>query len=117
MGSYSILNCVLYQGLQDQMRNGRGECRRFYSKVHTESVFKAHLLYFEITPQEFYFLLECDHLFVRVLERQPQEVAEPSNHAICPWWVFQHERRDRVKRVEKKMRMKLHLERLELSLS
>src|SRR5260370_17014718 len=97
------------------MRHVRGKCRRVYPEVYTESVFKAHLLYFEIAAQEFYFLLERDHLFVRMFEGQPQEVAEPRNHAVCSRWVFQDERRDRVKCVEKKMRMNLHLDRLNLT--
>src|SRR5260370_18842577 len=98
------------------MRHARGKWRRVYAEVHTESVCKSHLLYFEIAAQEFYFLLERDHLFVRMFEGQPQEVAEPSNHAVCSRWVFQHERRDRVKCVEKKRRMNLHLKRLKFSL-
>src|SRR2546421_7682115 len=51
-----------------------------------------------------------------MIERQTQKVAETRNHAIGFRRILQDEGRDRVESVEKEMRVKLHLQGLELGL-
>src|ERR1041384_7653055 len=47
---------------------------------------------------------------------KPQKITEPREHLICGFGVFIKQRRNRVERVEQKMRMKLHLQSLKLGL-
>src|SRR5438034_10675387 len=107
---------VFYDRLQDQIRHSRVERLRINVHVHGEPVMKTHVLDLEITPEEFELLLKRHLLRPRVFKRKPQEVAEPSQHLIGRVHVFVKQRRNRVERVEQKVRVKLHLQRLKLGL-
>src|SRR5205085_862967 len=74
---------------------------------------KADLFYHAITANKFRFFLKRDQLPVRMVERETEKVTEPRDHAVSLWRIFQDERRDRMEGVEKKMRMKLHLQSTE----
>ena len=49
-----------------------------------------------------------------LVERQPQQIAEPREHGVGGVDVAVHQRRDRVQRVEQEVRVQLPLQRLQL---
>ena len=56
------------------------------------------------------------YLLVHIVERGPQQVAEPGDHAVGQLHILMDQRRNGVERVEQEMRMQLHLQDLQLCL-
>src|SRR5262249_1879773 len=76
----------------------------------------AHSLNFQIPFKELQLLRQPHLLNTDILERQPEQVAQPCYHTVGGLRVLVNQRGDGVQGVEEKMRMELHRQRLELSL-
>ena len=98
------------------MRHFRGQSGGLDLELRLEPISKTNLLNFEVATHEFHFFLERDQLLLRMIESQAQKIAEAGDHAAGFRRIFEDERRDRVERVEKEMRVQLHLEGAELRL-
>src|SRR5262249_43164825 len=109
-------NGVFDERLQNQVRHLSGHDGGIDVEVHGQSRPQARLFDFEIGLNEVEFLLERDVLAIRAVERGAQQIAEPGNHPVGHFDVLVKERRNGVERVEKKMRMQLHLQNLKLGL-
>ena len=75
---------------------------------------EADLFYLDVFLQEFDLFGETNFGPRRRLERQPQQIAQLREHAFGSGHIAVHQRRDRVQRVEEKVRVQLMLQRLEL---
>jgi hypothetical protein len=81
-----------------------------------EAVLKACLFDRAVALQKLQLLAQRDIRAARVPQREAEEVRQPQNHALGGVGIRLQERGDRVERVEKKVRLKLHLQRTELRL-
>src|SRR5204862_6260904 len=81
---------------------------------HHQPILESDLLDLEVTANELELFVERDFLIEIAVERQAEKLAESREHCIGGFDVAVHQRRDRVQRVEKEMRLELHLERLQL---
>ena len=86
--------------------------------VHADSqtILEARLFDLEILLQELELFLQRDLGLAAAVERDAQQIAQPADHPIGGLRIAVHQRRDRVQRVEQKVRMELRLERLQLRL-
>ena len=107
---------VLDDRLEDQVWDAHVQNFRIDANVSGEAILKTNALDFEIAVQKFKFLSQGHFHRPRIFERQPEEVAQPRDHLARAFRVFTEQRRDRVKRVEEKVRMHLHLQRFQLRL-
>src|SRR2546421_3860581 len=115
-GRDRVLNGVLDDRLKDQMRDRGGKRGRVDVEFNSEPVAKTHLFYFEVATHELRLFSKRYELLLRMVQSEPQKIAESRDHAVGFRRVFRNERRDRVQGIEKKMRMELHLERAKLGL-
>ncbi len=113
---HAVLDRVLDERLQDEVGHERVERLGLHVEAHDQAIGEARLLDLEVLRQEVELRLERDFLLADVLERQPQQVAQPHERAIGGLDVAVHQRRDGVQRVEEEVRVELLLERLELGL-
>src|SRR6185503_19877352 len=111
-----VSHCVLDNRLEDQVRNTNVQNFRIDANVSSKTILKTNALNLEIAVEELNLLLQGYFHRAGILERQPEEVAQPRNHLARGFRLFAQQRRDRMQRVEKKMRMHLHLQRLQLRL-
>src|SRR6185436_7938604 len=68
----------------------------------------------EILAEEVELVLQRDVLRADAIERQAQQIAESLEHRISGFGIAMHQRRDRVQRVEQKVRMQLTLQCLQV---
>src|SRR5215472_1889005 len=111
-----MANRIFHEGLKNQVWSARIESFRRDAHSDLESVCKAHSLNFQIPFEELKLLRQPHLLNTDILERQPEQVAQPGYHAVSCLRVLVNQGRDGVQGVEKKMRMELHSQRLQLSL-
>src|SRR5262249_28489115 len=107
---------ILDDRLQNQVRYSSIKGLRVDMHINGQTVLEAHPLDFQIAPQKLQFLLKCDALRPGILQRQPKKITEPCQHLIRRVHIFIKQRGNRVQSVKQKVRMKLHFERLQLSL-
>ena len=77
---------------------------------------QARLFDLQVRLDEIQLTLQRHFLLTGVVQRRPQQIAQASDHAIGEVHVSMNKRRDGVERVEKKVRVQLHLEDLQLRL-
>ena len=77
---------------------------------------KAHLLDFEIAPEEFEFLAQRDLLHVAAIQRAAEQFAEADDHAVGRVGILVDERGDGVERIEQEVRIDLHAQGLQAGL-
>src|ERR1044072_7379832 len=108
---------IFSERLKDQVGNQRLRCRRIDIELDLEPIRKSHLLNTEIQLNESEFFSQFNFLPGRVLERMTQEIAKSDEHVDSGLiLVVTDETHDAVQRVEQKMWMQLHPERLQLRL-
>ena len=109
----AVAHGVFEERLQNQIRHQGIERLRRNVHLNLQSIAEARLLDLGVAFEEIDFFTQGDLLRVRALERMAQQVAKSHEHFICGFHVLVHERGDGVERVEKEMRVKLHLQRLQ----
>jgi hypothetical protein len=67
----------------------------------------------EVSPKQVELLAERDLLFRRALDGVSEELAQSRDHAPHAARVAFHQRRDRVQRIEEKVRVELHAQGVE----
>src|SRR2546423_1832996 len=111
-----MLDRVFDQRLQDQVGHASVERLRIDLHLDGQAISKACLLDQQITFEHLQLLLERYFLHADVLQREPQQVAQARDQAVGLLDIPVHERRDGMQSVEQEMRVKLHLEHLQLRL-
>src|SRR6266513_1683397 len=94
-------------------RNERSPRRFRQMYVDLEVALKSDAHDFEIAFEKRYLLLDWNLIVAAAAEAVTQELAQPGDHAAHTFRVALYERRNRVQCVEKKMRIKLGVERAE----
>ena len=110
-----MLDRVLDERLQDEVRHERVERLGLDVEADNQAVGEARLLDLDVLREEVQFRLQWDFLLADVLERQPQQIAQTHERPVGGLDVAVHQRRNGVQRVEQEVRVELLLERLELS--
>ena len=85
-------------------------CEESVMVIEGEAIAEACLFDFEVAFEEGDFVAQRDDVFVGVVERVTEEVAEFGDHAIGFFDVDVHERADRVERVKEKVWIELGLQ-------
>src|SRR4030095_244521 len=109
----AVLDGVFDKRLQDHVRHTRVERLGSYVHGDSQAIVKTYLLYLEIFSQELELLLQGDLLNFEILERHAEQIAEIGQHPIRRLAVFVDQLLDRMQRMEKEVRMKLHLQDLQ----
>src|SRR5947207_11423376 len=107
---------VLDERLQQQRRDHRG-CRAWIdAERDAQPIAEARFLNGDVMIEQLELLLECDERTALAVERLPEQLGKPRDHAIGLLGVLEDERRNRVKRVEEKVRLQLAHECIEARL-
>jgi hypothetical protein len=109
----AVLQGVFHQRLQDEIRHQRVLEAPGDPDVDLEPSLETDLHDLEIAPQEDDFLRQGHLGRVRPFERGTQELGQARDHAPHAFRVALHQRRDRVQRVEEKVRVHLRAQRRE----
>src|SRR5260221_1383727 len=112
----SVPDGILHNGLQDQVGYMRRQSGRRDFEIHRKPVLETGQLDVQVAAQELQLLLQSDLLVIGIVERKPQEISQPRHHPVGRFHVRMQQRRNRVQRVEQKVRMQLHFEGAELGL-
>src|ERR1700747_1585374 len=108
-----MANRVLYQRLNKERRHQResniGRNLRLKSKLIAET----NLLDRKIVFEERHLFNQRDLLLVLRFQRKPEQVAQVLDHAPRQLWITLHMRRNRVERIEQKMWIELHTQRIQ----
>ena len=108
---HAVLDRILDERLQNQPRHFGVERLGIDVEPDRQAILEARLLDLEVLLQELQLLLQRDARRARAVERQAEQIAQAADHAIGAVGIGVHERRDRVQRVEEKVRLQLGLER------
>ncbi len=111
--AHAVLDGVLGEGLEDQVRDERVEERRRHGLGDLQSVLEADALDVEVAPEEVELVAERDLLRGRVVEGAAEERAQPGDDAPNAAGIALDEGADGVERVEEEVRVELHPERRE----
>src|SRR6266702_3402087 len=106
---------ILDERLQNQLRNQKAVRIRSDGPGNRESCAKPHLLEIEILPHELEFLSKSDEVRAAVLQSSAQQAGELDDHLLGALAVAFNQGRDPVQSIEEKVRVKLHLERMQLT--
>ena len=105
---HRIFDRIFDQRLQQQRRQPRADRLGFDPEMRPQPVLEAHFLDFEVELQRLDFLRQRDLGGRLVGQRVAQEGRQPREHRIGPLGLLQqHQRRDRIQRVEQEMRVEL----------
>ena len=104
---------VLDERLQKEVGHGGTRHLRVDAHPHVEPVGEPHELELDVAIDEHQLALERDLLFVGVLERQPQQVAELLDHQPRLARRAFDVGGNRIQRVEQEMRIELRAQRRE----
>ncbi|MNC29436.1 hypothetical protein D3C75_776830 [compost metagenome] len=108
-----MLNAVLHQGLQGQLRHGAAQELLRHLDVIVEQLLEAELLDLQIAGEMLKLLLHRNHILL--LDADPQDIAQPRHHlADLAALVLHRQYIDGLQRIEQKMRIDLGLQRLKL---
>ena len=111
-----VAHGVLNERLEDEVRNHEVKHVGIHRDFYSQPVFKPRLLDLKIALKKIQFFAQGDFLDTDIVQRITKKVAEPGKDSIGGVDVPVHQGGDGVERVEEEMGMKLHLERLKLSL-
>lgn len=112
----AVAEGVFDERLQEEVRHARVARLRFDVDRDAKPVAEPQAHDLDVALEEIELGLERHFLRADVLQRHPQEIAQRGDHRIGAANVLVHERRDRVKRVEQKVRLKLHAQHVKLRL-
>src|ERR1043165_6572977 len=107
---------VLDDRLENEVWNLHVEHLGIDANLGGKSILETDGLDPEIPVQELDLLLKCHFHRPGILQRETQEVAETRDHLAGGLGVPGQQSRDRMQRVEKKVRVDLHLQRFQLRL-
>ena len=116
LSGHAVLDGVLDERLEDQTRHAGVQGFRLDVELHRQAIRETRLLDAEILLEELQLHLQGHFVVARVVEREPQQIAEVHEGAIRGLDILVHERGDRVQRVEQEMRVELLLKRRQLRL-
>ena len=108
---------VFDQRLKQQTRHQRVANPILDVAVDGEAVLKTHALDCDVAVEETELALQRHFLLARRRQNQPQEITELRNHALRRGRIRRDESHCAIQRVEKKVRIELELERVELRLN
>ena len=109
-----VADAVLDERLQQQVGHERVQRVGVEVVAHGEPLAEAGLLDLQVLGQELEVVAERHLLRAAAVERHPEQVAQPHQHAVGGVHVPVHERRDAVQGVEEEVRVELSLQRLQL---
>ena len=104
---------VFHDRLQQKVWHQRVERFRRDFQAHRQPVAETGLLDFQVTAQKIQFLPQRHFLGVGDLQRVTQQITETRDHLVRQVGIFVHQRGNRVKRVEQKVRIELQLKGLQ----
>ena len=104
---------VLHERLQQEGRHGGRARAGLDAERHLESIAEASLLDRDVMIEQLQLLLQRHQRTAFPAERMTQQLAQARDHAVGLLGVLEHERRDRMQRVEEEMRLQLAGQRVE----
>src|SRR5579864_1376199 len=110
-----MLDSVVDQRLQQKVRDLGIERLRSDVEAYLEPVLETYLLDLEVTIHKFNFAAEDRDLGARILQAHAEQITQARHHAIGGVNVGQHQRGNRMHRIEEKMGLQLALQGLESS--
>jgi hypothetical protein len=111
-----VADGVLQDRVPEQGRYRRIERVRRQVPNDLESILEADLLDLDIHPKEVDLLPQGNDLVARMVQREPEESAQPGDHLIGNVGIGVDQLRHGIQGVEEKVRLKLHPEHLEMGL-
>ena len=107
----AVADCILHNRLQKELWNGCIENLRRRFHAEAQAAAEAHLLNGQVALKELEFLAERNLLPIDIAQRHAQKVTQQRRHLLRGFAVGHLQGGDGVQRVEKEVRVKLHLER------
>ena len=104
---------VLHERLHDQAGNQRILHFRREVSLKPQPVTKPDPLNGQVMLEKVHLFHERNFVLIFIFERKPQQIAEMLDHLPGQPRLALHLRRNGIKRVEKKMRVQLHAQRIE----
>src|SRR5262249_21089937 len=102
--------------LQKKVRRQRSHRRRLGFYPDCQAILKPQFLDLQVTFQKLQLLLQRRLLLTGISQSHSQKFSQAGDHLVGGLDVFAHQRRDRMQRVEEKMRAELHLQGRKLRL-
>src|SRR5262249_21377796 len=112
----AVADGVFDYRLQKQVRHTGVHRVRLGFYPRRQAVLKTQPLDLQVAFQKLQLLLQGRLLLAGISQCHSEKFSQAGDHLVGGLHVFAHQRRDRMERVEKKMRVELHLQRSELRL-
>src|SRR5215469_5269047 len=110
-------DCVLYQGLHDELGYKHLTSLGLYIPTQLKPVLQTYLLEPKVVFDKLQLFLERDQIDAVMPEGGAEQIGELKHHCFGPAIVRIRQSRDSLQRIEQKMRVELTLQRLEFACS